>query len=112
MEPIYTPISYQSIYRKEDVAVPVSVNEQRLDDNSIVIYPNPATDQLNVRFNNSIDEGSWEVLNLQGQIIARGQFSAAPNASLTIDLENMEAGYYLLKVSAGNESQTHKFVKR
>lgn len=108
---LYT-YSQESIFRKEDVAVPVSVAEKSLSEQSVSVYPNPAKKQLNVQFENSIDKGIWELLNLSGQLLNKGHFSAAQQSSLTIDVEGFESGCYMLRVQSGSEIQAFKFVKQ
>ena len=102
----------ESIYRKEDVAVPVSVDEQVLPDNSIIIYPNPVSNELNASFSTAVENGSWEVLNLHGQVLNKGRFSASAHSSLTIDTGSLQPGFYLLLVKVAGLNQMYKFVKQ
>jgi len=102
----------ESVYRKEDVAVPAAVGKQTVLNNSMTFYPNPVNNAIQARLTIAIDNGSWEVLNLNGQILNIGQFTAAAHSSLTIDVGRLESGFYILKVNTDIGVQTHKFVKQ
>jgi ELWxxDGT repeat protein len=59
------------------------------------IYPNPATNQINVL---GLKTGEWiQVYNMQGQLVLTHQVE---NAALSISTENWTSGLYLLKSSS------------
>ncbi len=72
------------------------------------VYPNPVSDKINVSLSN--DESAVAVLyNLVGQEVKRTEISAQVS---TIDVADLAAGIYMLKVNQGNKSQTVKITKR
>lgn len=108
---LYT-YSQESIYRKADVAVPVSVNETELSNYNLDIFPNPVVDELNIRFSEDIEQIYWTVVNLQGQALAKGEFLKASSSSLTVDVNGLESGFYLFTIQSGNHRQSTKFMKQ
>ncbi|MBL7755339.1 MAG: T9SS type A sorting domain-containing protein [Chitinophagaceae bacterium] len=80
---------------------------------SLQAYPNPATNQLHVRWKSSeAENGKVEILNLLGAQVFLGECSLQNQAEFTVDIASLSSGMYLLKVSAGNESRTIKFEKK
>ncbi|MEZ5196730.1 MAG: T9SS type A sorting domain-containing protein [Bacteroidales bacterium] len=76
----------------------------------VVVYPNPAASTLYIT-GNMINEFDMEVeiLNLLGQTTAKYKISEMNN---TIELSELKSGTYFLKLTAGTEVITQKFVKK
>jgi len=64
-------------------------------DVEIGIYPNPASDILNIRLNESLQNTNYTILNDAGQIVLEGQFNSSVNS---IDISELAAGVYHLSV--------------
>jgi hypothetical protein len=72
--------------------------------NDIIIYPNPASKQLNINVSqNEIDEVS--IYNLLGQTV----ITVKNNNS--IDISGLPNGIYIVRVTQGQNKNTQKFVK-
>ncbi|MDH7447363.1 fibronectin type III domain-containing protein [Aquimarina sp. 2201CG14-23] len=68
--------------------------------NVLLVYPNPLRGAiLNVQAGNSANQG-YQIYNTLGQIVSEGTFSK------TINVQQLEAGVYMLKVNA----QTARFI--
>ena len=73
------------------------------------LYPNPASTELNVSFDNGI-ASLVEVYGMNGRLI---QTLQPENSLLKIDVSNLENGVYLIHIMADNGQRTiKKFVKR
>ncbi|MGY0392742.1 fibronectin type III domain-containing protein [Bizionia sp. KMM 8389] len=69
-------------------------------------YPNPVTNVLNVKAQNSISNVT--IYNMLGQEVLR----TAPNALASeVDMSNLQTGAYFVKVSIGNTSKTIRVIK-
>ena len=92
-----------------DVSVPESSFE-----NSFNVYPNPASDEVNVNFYLVTDKNlSLELFDAVGRkvkMIEENKFHSGNN-SLKLDLKNNSAGIYFLKVKSENSIFTKKIVK-
>ncbi|HEX7414456.1 MAG TPA: M1 family aminopeptidase, partial [Bacteroidia bacterium] len=76
---------------------------------AMVIYPNPATDVLNVEVNDFTNfPRTVEVYNVLGQKVL--SITPIENA-FTIPLYGLAKGSYNLKIISGNKVYTHKIVK-
>lgn len=71
------------------------------------IFPNPATNELNVQALTQIS--SLEIINLLGQ--SMGTYEVNAN-STKIDIANLKTGTYFLRVTIDNASKVYKFIKR
>ena len=77
----------------------VSVENQELQ-NEVLVYPNPADDQLNIHFQNAFNSAVSLVLyNIHGQqVLARKLDASAANADLQLNTSNLANGLYLLQI--------------
>jgi hypothetical protein len=79
-----------------------------LNDKNISIYPNPATDVLNVKVNNDISEAdiqSISIYGIKGELISKTmQFKQ------NIDIKNLSKGTYLVKIQFQNYTMTKNIL--
>lgn len=89
----------------------VGINEVALKD-AVSIYPNPASDVLNVKFENvSSEYMAIEISNLQGQVIYSNVLNEfTGNAIEPVNVSNLSNGVYFVKVSSDNEIVTKRVV--
>lgn len=87
------------------IAAPESVS-------NLSLWPNPANDKLNVRFN-SLNNGiqNLEIIDITGKIILEQQFTAASGVvTENIDISGLNSGIYIFKLSSANQVETSRFV--
>ncbi|HLO46038.1 MAG TPA: M1 family aminopeptidase [Leadbetterella sp.] len=82
-----------------------SITSNEIQEQSIGIFPNPASDYLEMK-HQLRDLQSIELLNNKGQIIKH----LAPN-STKIDLKNLASGHYILKFTSPTQSVSATFIK-
>jgi len=81
----------------------VSVNNFR--DNQIFhIYPNPGSNELNVKIESNLIGSQFRIINTLGQEIKQGELS---NLNSTIDLSKLPKGSYIMLI--GTENYSHLF---
>lgn len=81
--------------------------------NDFTIYPNPATDELNIKLGNLDDQRvNLIVRNALGQEMMNQQLEAVGNMVERMDISKLSSGIYYLSLytSDGSEMQTKKFV--
>ncbi len=74
----------------------------QIDANSIVIYPNPAIDEVVISI---IDPGDIYIYNLNGQLVLEKQ---NVKAATKLDISNFENGTYIVKVISDTNIMTAK----
>lgn len=82
-----------------------SVNEQSIND--INVYPVPAKDVVYVSFSNDVENISWKLVNMQGQVIKKMDESTC---DFEIDLDNINNGIYFLNVTVDDKLMVKKIV--
>lgn len=77
-----------------------SVVENALE--NVSIYPNPARNILNV---NNVENANVNIYAINGQLV---KSMANVNGSVQVDLSDMAAGMYIVRMQSGNDVRTEK----
>ncbi|MBR4535498.1 MAG: fibronectin type III domain-containing protein [Bacteroidales bacterium] len=77
--------------------------------NSINLMPNPADNYIDLNVNSNVEVKEAVVYNAFGQMIQKVELN---NNHTRIDLSDMAAGMYFVRVNSDNVSATKKFIKR
>ena len=83
--------------------VSVGLNEVTIA-SKLKLYPNPAVSHFNIEASSFLEK--IEIFNLSGQKILDQKFSLNK-----IDIQNLEAGIYIVKIYAGDELIIKKLIK-
>ncbi len=76
--------------------------------NSYSIYPNPASDVLNVQFDNLSENATVRILSISG---AEVYSSKATGKAFGINVGSLSKGLYIISIADENRVVNHKFVK-
>ncbi len=80
----------------------LTVLENNVNSNLFSLYPNPATDKLNIRLQ-ELSSGSVSILDMNGNVLKSQQLNGLES---TISTSNLVNGTYLVKISVENNSST------
>ena len=69
------------------------------------IYPNPASDELNIKIESNLLGSQFRIINTLGQEVKQGELS---NLNSTIDLSKLPKGSYNMLI--GTENYSHPFL--
>jgi len=94
-----------------DLLMSISFNEAlSIDDinlnQAVVLYPNPATDIINVRVNSGVEIINASLFDLLGKN------TGVSLSNGTVDVSNLSRGVYMLTVNTNSGSITKKIVKK
>jgi hypothetical protein len=82
--------------------------EFALNDSIISLYPNPASDILNIKINNGSSESDIQLISIYG---TKGELiSKTMQYKPTIDIKNLSQGTYLVKIQFSNYLVTKKVM--
>jgi hypothetical protein len=73
------------------------------------IYPNPATNRLNVNLGNLGASSTIELRSSNGSLVKK--FTAERQKTLQIDLTGLAKGIYMLNITSSKETRSFRFVK-
>ena len=93
-----------------DVSDILNVDDNNFTENSIKIFPNPATSEFTISQNLSL-EGNVQLFDISGKKIKdlfKGNFGT--NKNIKVKTDGLAAGIYLVKVNSRNKSVTKKLV--
>ena len=78
--------------------------------NSFGIYPNPASDFINITFNEIIEESQLSILNLNGQLIYKDILTSGN--SYNLNTQFLPQGIYLINIESDKAIYSSKLVKQ
>ena len=85
----------------QNVSQCTSIQDLPNDSFSVIIYPNPASDLLNIDLRNSnIDKGILQIINTLGKVVVSEAFNSN---NLKININNLTAGIYFVKITSENK---------
>lgn len=78
--------------------------------NNILVYPNPTSALLNIKFlDTNHGFNTYHLLDVTGRIILT---SSIDNEVMSTDVQNLQSGLYLIKLTDGKKSIYKKFVRQ
>ncbi len=78
---------------------------------SAQIFPNPANNNINVRFElDQAQDATISVVNMIGQTMLTKAVEAEMANTVSMDVNSLNAGVYFVQISAGNSTITEKLV--
>jgi hypothetical protein len=86
----------------------VVLNNPIFDENSFVLYPNPANDFIGINLG-AVEADSYDLIDIQGRVIISNSLVGKTND--TISLSGLQSGVYFVKVNSGTNSITKKVIK-
>ena len=89
----------------------LGIDNESIFSNQIMVFPNPVNNQLNFTFNDTIlaDIISIQILDINGRVIKNIK---TIHPQLSVDLNNLNAGIYLVKVKTTKANYTSKIIKK
>ncbi|MBO9200789.1 MULTISPECIES: FG-GAP-like repeat-containing protein [Niastella] len=90
-------------------------NIQLLQSNStmeIMVFPNPATDVLQLRVNNNYSVMNVQVINITGQVVQQFNNLSAAGQVISIPVTQLTSGTYFLSLQSDGKKQVLQFVKQ
>jgi hypothetical protein len=91
---------------------PTSVSTTKTSTDGISLYPNPASDELNVLFNPNGGIKNITIYNMIGKAVT--VYKVTANNSAKLDIQNIPAGIYFIRLSdaQGRVVATRKFTRQ
>ena len=96
------------VFRKAKIAR-VGINEQTTGHFPVVIFPNPASEIINVRMLPKEEETFVVLADLSGRTIISDKFSPG-TGQYFMETSKLQSGVYLLKFSAGSHTSVKKVI--
>lgn len=92
------------------VGEPAGAGINNLEEITMNVYPNPATDVVNVEFEAQDKDYNVEIIDLQGRVVMAGQYSNLSGKQLiSVPVSEFDKGSYMVRISTA-ESSNIKYV--
>ena len=97
------------LYSQASIAINVITAgiESTENNQTIKVYPNPVSDELNIELKGNNERLSFNILNSQGQIVFEGNLTEKAVVLMT----SFSPGVYLMKIEDGRNFEFKKIVK-
>ena len=83
------------------------------NDQEISVYPNPAVDYIYVSVQSDVQESvRMEITTLYGQVLSTETVATSVNVPCRVNVSDLPAGIYILKVQTADEQSAVKFIKK
>jgi hypothetical protein len=78
----------------------------------VELVPNPATDQVSVRVNSSVDaKAEVRIMSVTGQLMMTEVMPTAQHGQLVLPISNLAAGMYMVEVTVDGQKMTKQLIK-
>ncbi len=102
------------IFGDPNCDIPLEIDTNSTSDfdlkNAVVLYPNPATNMVNINVDFGVNLHSVSIYNTLGQLF-KTIITNEINTSLAFDLTELNAGSYFMEINSNQGKTTKKFVK-
>jgi hypothetical protein len=94
------------VFNKSEL--PNSVGKELRSSLNFTIFPNPASENITIDFNNQIRNNQITISDISGKVV----FSETASGNQVINLSNIRQGLYFIEVANSNGSKIVKFIKQ
>src|SRR5690606_1347824 len=91
---------------------PSSITEMSTSINQLEVYPNPATNQIQLTLNEDLNDALIQITTVDGKVVQEFQntiFTASQ--AINLNINNLASGFYLVKVISNQNARIAKFLK-
>ena len=92
-----------------DTNCTLNTNDQMLT-NSIDLYPNPATNLLNLDIREDLTIKNYSIIDYTGKVLVHEKKRVETN-NFSIDVSNLSSGFYILVIESDSGKAIKKFIK-
>jgi hypothetical protein len=75
-----------------------------------LVYPNPANNEINLSFENNLENANLKIISILGQTVLEKQNISGNNFS--VDVSGLTNGTYIIHVNNNNSISTSRFIKQ
>lgn len=96
-------------FNPNKLANTTDISQDKIIQNTL-LYPNPATNQLNISLPSDKEIQNLIIMNMNGQILMEKRIDKSVNF-LELDIANLPSAMYIVKFQGKDTQETYKFVK-
>ncbi|MFW5872813.1 MAG: T9SS type A sorting domain-containing protein, partial [bacterium] len=93
-----------------EIKVPLDIQKYSIvKTDDFIVYPNPASNTLNIKSSNGAVGYSYHLINVTGQVVMKD--SVHENLK-SLDVSSLTPGVYLININHGRSNFNYKFIKQ
>jgi len=99
--------------RNLNFATLTSLDDTPAESSSMLLYPNPVKDHLQIRYESMSEENiTVTIINVQGAVVSQLKTISQPGTNdINIPILTLQKGMYLCRLQKGNKIEITKFIK-
>ena len=105
----FTCSPHASMYGIVNVTDPLSINDYNII--QLDVYPNPASEIVNIKLNTLNEVADLEIYNMLGKVVMKKSYDFN-SGNLPLNISELSSGVYILKVSNSDSSSYKRFIKK
>ena len=107
------PLDSIQLYMMEDT-IPTAIKVPVEKDDKLLVYPNPASDEITIEFQHTEGGGKYELVILDqiGRMIRLEERETRGYEKLSLDINELPVGAYVVKVKMRHHVLSGKFIKQ
>jgi hypothetical protein len=87
-----------------------TVGELMDREQSVVVYPNPANEEINMQFNHKVEGAATvRIFDMNGRIVSQQNLPQVWNTNFKYNTSNLESGLYIIELENNGEVSQHRF---
>lgn len=91
----------------------LSAKDEEISTNDFVIYPNPANQEINVKFKSKEKEMKVEIIDTKGSLVLSKRINSSnENYNEKLNISHFSSGIYFIKISGKGKSLSKTFIKQ
>ncbi len=90
----------------------ITVVDNNTLQSSVVIYPNPVGNVVNIQLDSEMPNIKVSVYSIQGQMLFNNTYHSVSKISLNAEAFGLQKGTYIIKVDSGNEQFIRRIIKK
>jgi hypothetical protein len=100
---------YTPLLRLNLAAPGASVKENEMT-SSVSVFPNPATEFINIAFNELSGDATLTLFSTDGKQVMNKNINVTANQNTTLDVSGLSSGIYTLRVASSNGTTSKKVI--
>jgi hypothetical protein len=87
-----------------------SVGELMNREKAVVVYPNPANEEINMQFNHKVEGAATvRIFDMNGRVVSQQNLPQVWNTNFKYNTSNLESGLYIIELENNGEISQHRF---
>tara|TARA_B100000809_G_C15136176_1_gene530695 strand:- start:1417 stop:2658 length:1242 start_codon:yes stop_codon:yes gene_type:complete len=98
------------VFTKEKIGTTVGIEDGKVSEEILNVYPNPATSEINLTFIGGAEQTLLSIYDVSGKEVFQKQINNIGLNQENIDVSNLDRGIYILMLTTENSHSSQKII--